>query len=66
MPNQLALKMDGAEASFPDPVVGPRGTVRRVGGRSCGSEASGASPGEASASAHLGGSSNYSNEIFED
>ena len=48
-PNQLALKMDGAEASYPDPAVGPRGTVRRVEGRGGGGAASGASPGEASA-----------------
>ena len=58
--------MDGAEASYPYPAVETRGTSRRVGGRGGGSAASGASPGEASASADLGGSSNYSNEIFED
>ena len=49
-----------------DPAVGLRGTVRRVGGCGGGSAASGVSPGEASASADLSGSTNYSNEIFED
>ena len=52
--------------AYPDPAVGPRSSVRRVGGRGGGGAASGASPGEASAGADLGGSSNYSNEIFED
>ena len=33
LPNQLALKMDGAEALYPYPAVGPSGKVRRVGGR---------------------------------
>ena len=58
--------MDGAEASYPHPAVGPRGQVRRVGGRGGGGAVSGASPGEAASGADLGGSSNYSNEIFED
>ena len=58
--------MDGAEASYPYPAVDMRGTSRPVGERGGGSAASGASPGEASARADLGGSSKYSNEIFED
>ena len=58
--------MDGAEASYPDSAVGARGRPRRVGGRGGGCAVSGASPGEAASGADLGGSSNYSNEIFED
>ena len=66
LPNQLALKMDGAEALYPYPAVGPSGKVRRVGGRGGGCAASGASLGEAATGADLGGSSKYSNESFED
>ena len=66
LPNQLALKMDGAEASYPDSAVGARGRPRRVGGRGGGGAVSCASAGEAASGADLGGSSNYSNEIFED
>ena len=58
---QLALKMDGAEASYPHPAVGSSCRSRRVGGRGGGRAASGASPGEAAAGADLGGSSKYSN-----
>ena len=66
LPNQLALIMDGAEASYPDSAVGARRRPRRVGGRGGDGAVSGASPGEAASGADLGGSCNYSNEIFED
>ena len=46
--------------------VGARGRPRRVGGRGGGGAVSCASAGEAASGADLGGSSNYSNEIFED
>ena len=62
----LALKMVGAEASYPDSPVGARGRPRRVGGRGGSGPVSCASAGEATSGADLGGSSNYSNEIFED
>ena len=58
--------MDGAEASYPDSAVGAHGRPRRVGGRDGGGAVSCASAGEAASGADLGGSSNYSNEIFED
>ena len=61
-----SLKMDGAEASYPDSAVGACGRPRRVGGRGGGGAVSCASAGEAASGADLGGSSNYSNEIFED
>ena len=66
LPNQLALKMDGAKVSYPYPTVGSRRVTRCVGGRGGGRAASGASLGEAAAGADLGGSSKYSNENFED
>ena len=66
LPNQLALKMDGAQVSYPYPAVGSSGLTRRVGGRGGGCAASGASLGEAATGADLGGSSKYSNENFED
>ena len=70
-PNGLALKMDGARAEGPYPAVvamppskqNQATTSRRAVAAS--TEASGASPGGAAASADLGGSSKYSNENFE-
>ena len=70
-PNGLALKMDGARAEGPYPAVAAMhyfrpdqaATSRRAVAVS--TEASGASPGGAAASADLGGSSKYSNENFE-
>ena len=63
--------MDGAVASSRYPTVGAlceRYTVRlrRVGGRGGRVEVLGASRRGAAVSADLGGSSNYSNENFED
>ena len=58
--------MDGAEASHPPPAVGASRRSRRVGGRVGGGAALGASPGRTAVGADLGGSSNYSNENFED
>ena len=39
LPNQLALKMDGAQASDRDSAVGPNAMGQRVGGRTGGAEA---------------------------
>ena len=74
LPNQLALKMDGAGASDLYRTVAalrsPRdceihvATSRQVAAVSV--EALGVSPGRAAAGADLGGSSKYSNENFED
>ena len=74
LPNQLALKMDGAGAldlyrtvgaawlGFPN--SGQASTSRRA-AVVC-TEALGVSPGGAATGADLGGSSKYSNENFED
>ena len=66
LPNQLALKMDGAQASHLYLAVGTSTTFRRVGGRGGRDAAFGASQGETASGADLGGSSKYSNENFED
>ena len=66
LPNQLALKMDGAQASHLYSAVGTSATFRQVGGRGGRDAAFGASHGETAAGADLGGSSKYSNENFED
>ena len=66
LPNQLALKMDGAQALHLYSAIRTSATFRRV-GRCGGRDAScGASHGETAAGADLGGSSKYSNENFED
>src|SRR6476469_7355128 len=66
LPNELALKMDGAAAS--DLYSTLRAPARRggVGGRGACDAVWDASPDETGASADLGGSSKYSNENFED
>jgi len=69
LPNELALKMDGAQACYPNlPVASKVARLQRVGGRGgdLGTEAlavrlRGTAPG-----ADLGGSSKYSNGNFED
>ena len=66
LPKQLALKMDGAQASHLYFAVGVGVRPRRVGGRSGRDAAFGASLGETASGADLGGSSKYSNENFED
>ena len=57
-------KSTGGSGSLPNWPIEER--ALRVGGRGGGGEVSGASPGEAASGADLGGSNNYSNEIFED
>ena len=64
--NQLALKMDGTQVSYPHLAVGSRGLTQRVGGRKGGRAAYGTSLGEAAPGADLDGSSKYSNKNFED
>lgn len=68
LPNQLALKMDGARASglyrTVATILFDVATSRQVAAVSI--EVSGASPDGAAAGADLGGSSKYSNENFED
>ena len=72
LPNQLALKMDGAGALDLYWAIGAMQArqglyapmSRRV--MVVGAEALGASLGEATTGADLGGSSKYSNENFED
>jgi hypothetical protein len=66
LPNELALKMDGAQACYPylTAIVGSK--QWRVGRRGGRDEALGAISGGTSSSADLGGSSKYSNENFED
>ncbi len=66
MPNQLALKMDGAQASHPHRIVGVSGEHRQVGRRVGREAAAGASPGETDVGADLGCTGKYSNESFED
>ena len=66
LPKQLALKMDGAQASHLYFAVGVGVRPRRVGGHSGRDAAFGASLGETASGADLGGSSKYSNENFED
>ena len=66
LPNEVALKMDGAQACHPYSAAEPNFCARRVGGRGGCEEALAVRPGETAASADLGGSSKYSNENFED
>ena len=66
LPTQLALKMDGAQASYRDIAVDVNAMCQRVGGRADSVEASGVNPSRAVGSADLGVSSKYSNENFED
>ncbi|CAL9142661.1 unnamed protein product, partial [Musa hybrid cultivar] len=65
LPNQLAPKMDGAEARDPHPAIGGerQAPMSRRARRS--PQNPGASPGGAAVGADLGGSSKYSNENFE-
>ena len=65
LPNELALKMDGAEASHRCCTVVANGKLQCVGGRGGRAEALDASLGGMAFSADLGGSSNYSNVSFE-
>jgi hypothetical protein len=66
LPNELALKMDGAQACRRYSPVEADWTPRRVGGRGGCDAAWAARPRETASSADLGGSSKYSNENFED
>ena len=66
LPNELALKMDGAEASGLKLAVKVNAKLYRVGGRDGCYKVSGVSPDETAVSADLGGSSKYSNGNFED
>jgi hypothetical protein len=66
LPNGLALKMDGAEASDLYSTLCVNAKHGGVGGRGLGDEVEDVSPDETEASADLGGSSKYSNENFED
>ena len=66
LPKQLALKMDGAQASHLYSAVEANAMLRRVGGRGGRDAAFGVSLGETASGADLGGSSKYSNESFED
>ena len=65
LPNQLAPKMDGAEARDLYSAAGASASLPCVGGRGRRCEAYGVSRGESASSADLGGSSKYSNENFE-
>jgi hypothetical protein len=66
LPNEAALKMDGAEACYPYSAF-PFTLVRgRVGGRGGRCEAQAVMLGEAASSADLGGSSKYSSGNLED
>ena len=44
LPNQLALKMDGAQAGHRDQAIGANAKLQRVGGRGGSTEALGVSP----------------------
>jgi hypothetical protein len=66
LPNELALKMDGAQACYPYLAARVETMPWRVGRRGGRDEALGAIPGRTAPSADLGGSSKYSNENFED
>ena len=66
LPNELALKMDGAEASHRYSTIVVNVIHRCVGGYGNCDEVCDVSPNETVSSADLGGSSNYSNENFED
>ena len=66
LPNESALKKDGAQACGLHSAVEADARLQRVGGRGARSKASGVIQGGAGSSADLGGSSKYSNENFED
>ncbi len=66
LPNQLAPKMDGAEARGLYSATEASARLPCVGGRGCRDAARGVSRSETAPSADLGGSSKYSNENFED
>ena len=66
LPNEVALKMDGAQAWDRYSTAGIKWRFQRVGGRGDCEAAWDASPCETVASADLGGSSKYSKENFED
>jgi hypothetical protein len=66
LPNELALKMDGAQACHRYCAVRIGGMSGRVGGRGDWRSSLAVMLGEAVPSADLGGSSKYSNENFED
>ena len=66
LPNELALKMDGAQAYYLYSTLHVNARRARVGGRGVCGASQGVSPGETDSSADLGGSSKYSNESFED
>jgi hypothetical protein len=65
LPNELALKMDGAEAGHRCCTVVVNPKLQRVGGREGSAKASDVNLGGIAFSADLGGSSNYSNVSFE-
>ncbi len=66
LPNELALKMDCAKAEYRYSTVRNSYSFLRVGGRSCCAEVLNKISHGTAVSADLGGSSNYSNEKFED
>ena len=66
LPNGLALKMDGAQACIRCPSRSTNWLYCGVGGRGDCEKVHLVRGNEAVASADLGGSSKYSNEIFED
>ena len=66
LPNELALKMDGAKASYLYSTIRSSAVIWWVGGREGCCAACGVSQSETAFSADLGGSSKYSNENFED
>ena len=66
LPNESALKKDGAQACGLYLAVVTNARSPRVGGRGGRGKALGASLGGTASSADLGGSSKYSNENFED
>ena len=66
LPNELALKMDGAEANDLYSTMSANAKHSWVGGRGACDAVWDVSPDETGSSADLGGSSKYSNENFED
>eukprot|EP00794_Sanderia_malayensis_P004132 gene4132-biopygen2593 len=66
LPNQPALKMDGAQASCLYSAVGRTPQLSKSKGGGGRDATFGADLGEMASSANLGGSSKYSNESFED
>ncbi len=66
LPNELALKMDGAQVCYLYPAVRASSLPGRVGGRGGRVEVQPARAHGTAPSADLGGSSKYSNGNFED